>query len=249
MLLLISPAKTLDFESTAIKTHTQPQLLDYSEKLIKKLKTLTSPKIQALMGVSKNIATLNVERYKQFSTPFDLSNAKQAVLAFQGDVYKGLSVEDFSEEEFAFAQEHIGILSGLYGFLKPMDLMQPYRLEMGTKLKVRRSNNLYEFWKDTITEQINATGEKVVVNLASNEYFKSVKPKKLTGDLWTVGFKELRNGKYKVISFNAKRARGMMCRYVVKNRLENPEDMKSFDMEDYQFNKEMSTERELMFTR
>jgi cytoplasmic iron level regulating protein YaaA (DUF328/UPF0246 family) len=249
MLLLISPAKTLDFEPTAIETHTQPQLLDYSEKLVKKMKTLTAPKIQELMGVSEKIARLNVERYQSFSTPFDLSNAKQAVLAFQGDVYKGMLAEDFNEDEFAFAQNHIAILSGLYGFLRPMDLMQAYRLEMGTKLKVRQSNNLYEFWKNTITEQINATSEKVVVNLASNEYFKSVKTEKLTGDLWSAGFKELRNGKYKVISFNAKRARGMMCRYVVKNRLENPEDMKRFDMADYQFNEAMSTERELMFTR
>ena len=249
MLLLISPAKTLDFEPSSIATHTQPQLLDYSQKLVKKLQTLNSKKMQQLMGVSEKIADLNVARYQTFSTPFDRSNAKQAILAFKGDVYQGLDAADFSEEEFAFAQAHIGILSGLYGFLRPLDLMQPYRLEMGTRLKVRRTNNLYEFWKNTITEQINATGVKAVVNLASNEYFKAVKTDALTGDLWTVEFKELRNGKYKVISFSAKKARGMMCRYVVKNRLEKPEDMKAFDVDSYQFNEELSTERNLIFTR
>lgn len=249
MLLLISPAKTLDFNPTTIEPHTQPELLEESEKLVKKLKTLNSKKIQALMGVSEKIADLNVERYQNFSLPFNQENAKQAVLAFKGDVYQGLEAESFDAADFEFAQEHIGILSGLYGFLKPLDLMQPYRLEMGTKLKVRRANNLYEFWKEKITDKINATNSEAIVNLASNEYFKSVKTNKLKGELWTVDFKELRNGKYKVISFSAKKARGMMCRYVVKNRLENPEQMRAFDWDSYQLNEELSAERHLVFTR
>ncbi|BDS11665.1 peroxide stress protein YaaA [Aureispira anguillae] len=249
MLLLLSPAKTLDFQATSVQNYTQPQLLAQSQKLIKKMQTFDAPKLQKLMGVSEKIADLNVERFNNFSVPFDLSNAKQAILAFKGDVYQGLAAETFDEKELAFAQEHIGILSGLYGFLRPLDLMQPYRLEMGTKLKIRQANNLYEFWKSTITEQINATQTKDIVNLASNEYFKAIKKKELNGNLWTVNFKELRNGKYKVISFFAKKARGMMAQYVVKNRLQNPEDMKSFDLDSYQFNEALSTERELMFTR
>ncbi|WP_052598946.1 peroxide stress protein YaaA [Aureispira sp. CCB-QB1] len=249
MLLLISPAKTLDFDATNIEKHTQPQLLEQSQTLVDKLKKLNSKKVQDLMGVSEKIADLNVTRYQDFSLPFDRSNAKQAILAFKGDVYQGLSVEEFNEADLDFAQEHIGILSGLYGFLRPLDLMQAYRLEMGTKLKIRRKNNLYEFWGDRITQQINASGAKDIINLASNEYFKSVKKEALEGNLWTVDFKENKNGKYKVVAFYAKKARGMMCNYVVKNRLEKPEEMKGFDMEDYQFNEALSSERHYVFTR
>ncbi len=249
MLLLISPAKTLDFDPVSMQNHTQPQLLDHSEKLIKKLKTLSSPKLQKLMGVSKAIAQLNVERNNSFEFPFSKQNAKQALLAFKGDVYIGMNPQDFSEDDFNFAQQHIAILSGLYGLLRPLDLMQPYRLEMGTKLKVRRSENLYQFWKDTITNQINEANHQVVVNLASNEYFKAVKPKIMNADLWTVNFKELRKGQYKVISFSAKRARGMMCSFVVKNRITDPLKMKSFNMDNYVFNPDLSTDRQLTFTR
>lgn len=249
MLLLISPAKTLDFEPTTIKSHTQPQLLEYSQKLIKKLKTLKSKDLQELMDVSENIADLNAERFKKFTTPFDTSNAKQAILAFKGDVYQGLVVEDFDAKDLDFAQQHIGILSGLYGFLKPLDLIQPYRLEMGTGLKVNKANNLYDFWGNIITKKVNETGEKVVVNLASNEYFKAIKTKELKADLWSVNFKEFRNGEYKMISFSAKKARGMMCRYVVKNRLQNPEEMKGFNLDGYYFNEELSKGKDLMFTK
>ncbi len=201
------------------------------------------------MGVSKNIANLNVERNKSFSVPFNINNSKQAILAFKGDVYQGISADDFDPEDFDFANQHIGILSGLYGYLRPLDLMQPYRLEMGTRLKIRRNKNLYDFWGDIITNKINESDNNVVVNLASNEYFKSIKQKELNADIWTVGFKERRNGKYKVISFNAKWARGMMCRFVVKNRLTEPLQMKEFDMDDYKFNQEMSDGKELIFTR
>lgn len=249
MLLLLSPAKTLDFDPTDIKKHTQPQFLEQSQTLIKTLKKYSSKKIQNLMGVSEKIADLNVTRYQDFSVPFDTANAKQAILAFKGDVYQGLSVEEFEEADLNFAQEHIGILSGLYGLLRPLDLMQAYRLEMGTKLKVNKYKNLYEFWDDSITKQINATGVQNIINLASHEYFKSVKKEALEGNLWTVDFKENKNGKYKIVAFYAKKARGMMCNYVVKNRLEKPEDMKGFDMDDYQFNEELSSERHFVFTR
>lgn len=249
MLLLLSPAKTLNFDSTNINTYTQPQFLEQSKALVNTLKKYSSKQIQDLMGVSEKIADLNVSRYQDFSLPFDQSNAKQAILAFKGDVYQGLSVEDFDEAELNFAQQHIGILSGLYGLLRPLDLMQAYRLEMGTKLKIDDHKNLYEFWDDSITKQINATGAKNIINLASNEYFKSVKKEALDGDLWTVDFKENKNGKYKIVAFYAKKARGMMCNYVVKNRLETPEAMKNFDMADYQFNEELSSERHYVFTR
>lgn len=249
MLLIISPAKTLDESPSSLETYTAPQLLEYSKTLVKKLKTLHSKKLQELMDISKNIADLNVERNQNFSFPFDRNNAKQAILAFKGDVYQGLAVEDFSAEDLAFAQEHLGILSGLYGFLRPLDLMKPYRLEMGTALKVGRASNLYNFWKSIITNQINATNSKVVVNLASNEYFKAIKTKELTADLWSVNFKENRNGQYKMISFSAKKARGMMCRYVIKNRLQTPEELKSFDLDGYHFNEALSLEKDLMFTR
>lgn len=249
MLLLLSPAKTLNFDSTDIKIHTQPQFLEKSKALVNELKKYNSKQIQGLMGVSEKIADLNVARYQDFSLPFDQSNAKQAILAFKGDVYQGLSVDDFDEAELNFAHQHIGILSGLYGLLRPLDLMQAYRLEMGTKLKVAKNKNLYEFWDDSITKQINATGAKDIINLASNEYFKSVKKDALEGNLWTVDFKENKNGKYKIVAFYAKRARGMMCNYVVKNRLENPEEMKDFGRNDYQFNEELSSERHYVFTR
>jgi len=249
MLLLISPAKTLNETPTTLTDYTQPQLLEETDVLVKKMRTLNSVDIQALMKVSEKIADLNVERYQKFSLPFNLDNAKQAVLAFKGDVYQGLDAETLTKEELDFAQQHLGILSGLYGLLKPLDLMQPYRLEMGTRLNVEDAANLYGFWNDKITEKINAQEQDTIVNLASNEYFKAVKTKQLKGQLWNVNFKELRNGKYKVISFSAKRARGMMCRYVVQNRLTNPNDMKQFDWDDYKFNEALSSEHDFVFTR
>lgn len=249
MLLLLSPAKTLDFETAGPKTHSQPVLLEKSLPLIERLRKMDSGGIQQLMKVSENIATLNVERYRSFSTPFDLENAKQAAFAFKGDVYRGLEVEDFTTEELEYAQQTIGILSGLYGLLRPLDLIQPYRLEMKTRLDVAEHKNLYEYWGSQITDQINALEQKSVVNVASKEYFKAVKPKELKGDLWSVEFKERRNGVYKIISFNAKHARGLLCRYAVKNRLQRPEELLAFDWEEYTLNKELSEERNLVFTR
>ncbi|MCH2022750.1 MAG: peroxide stress protein YaaA [Saprospiraceae bacterium] len=239
----------MNLDPSKLSKYSQPQLLDNSQELIKKLKTFNSDQLQDLMGVSKKIADLNVDRNNSFSVPFNINNSKQAILAFKGDVYQGMSPEDFDSSDYDFAHQHIGILSGLYGFLRPLDLMQPYRLEMGTRLKVNKHNNLYDFWGNIITKKINESPNKFVVNLASNEYFKSIKQQELKAELWTVNFKELRNGKYKVISFNAKRARGMMCRYVVKNRLVEPLQMKAFNMDNYIFNEELSKEKELIFTR
>ncbi len=253
MLLLISPAKTLDFNPVKTKNLTEPRLLKESGELVKILKKYKSEEIQKLMSVSEKIADLNVARYKSFKTPFTDENAKAAVLAFKGDVYTGLEADDFGARDLAFAQKHLRILSGLYGMLRPLDLMQPYRLEMGTKLANKKGKNLYEFWGDKITEQINtdleASKSKVIVNLASNEYFKSVNTKKLNGELWKVDFKEDRNGVFKVIAFSAKKARGMMCQYVIKNRIKKPEDMMGFNMDNYFYNESLSGERHLVFTR
>ena len=249
MLLLISPAKTLDLTPSKLDYNSQPELLDDSERLNKKLRSLNAVNLQKLMGISEKIADSNVLWNQSFKRPFTSENAKQALLAFKGDVYQGMMPQDFSEADFEFAQQHLGILSGLYGYLRPMDLMQPYRLEMGTKLKMQQSNNLYQFWNDKITQKINQNGASFVVNLASNEYFKVVQPKQLTAQLWTVNFKEWRNDKFKVISFSAKRARGMMCRYVIKNRLSQPEQMVDFKEGNYQFNPSLSGDKQLTFTR
>lgn len=254
MILLLSPAKTLDYAEPSTDLHDQPRLLSDSQLLIDILKDKSESELMDLMKISEDLATVNRERYQDFETPFDLSNAKQSVLAFKGDVYVGLGAEDFSEEDLKFAQTQIRILSGLYGVLRPLDLMQPYRLEMGTKLQNERGKNLYEYWGDRITEllnaDLNANGQdKSVVNLASKEYFSAVKPKDLDGKLYQVDFKEHRDGKYKIIAFYAKKARGMMARYAVKNRVTNPEGLKSFGMDGYAFNPELSKPQHFVFTR
>lgn len=253
MIALLSPAKTLDFNPTDFEKHTNPRLLADSAKLVKVLKKKSAADIKKLMHVSDKIAELNVGRFHQFETPFNRDNAKQSLLAFKGDVYTGLAVDDFSEEDLDFAQKHLRILSGLYGLLKPLDLMQAYRLEMGTRLENGKNKNLYEFWGDKITKLINedvaASGGQAIINLASNEYFKSVNPKKLKGDLYNVDFKEDRDGKLKVIAFNAKKARGIMSREIVKNRITKPEDLKGLNIMGYMFNDELSTEREFLFAK
>lgn len=252
MLLIVSPAKSLDFETTDFKEFSQPELLDQSEVLIEQLKDLEAEDLAKLMKISEKLSALNYERYQEFETPFSLKNAKQAVLAFKGDVYKGLGAEDFSEEELNFAQDHFRILSGLYGVLRPLDLMQAYRLEMGTRMKNERGKNLYEFWEGRITDQLNAALEKsgkVVVNLASKEYWSAVKVDELDAPVYDIVFKEKRGDKYKIIAFNAKKARGLMCRYAIKNRLTKVDELKKFDLEDYRFNESMSSAQEWVFTR
>lgn len=253
MLLLVSPAKTLDFGAAEVKQYSQPRLLEKSETLADLLREKSEQDLMDLMNISGDLAELNRKRYEQFHTPFTLENAKQAVLAFKGDVYAGMQADSFSSEELEFAQGHLRILSGLYGLLRPLDLMQPYRLEMGTRMQNPNGKNLYEFWGEDITDLINhdlqETGAKAVVNLASKEYFSAVQPGRLNGKCYDIEFKELRKGKYKVIAFYAKKARGMMCRYAIKNHLSEPDQLRGFDMDGYSFNEELSGDNTYVFTR
>ncbi|MGF1681119.1 peroxide stress protein YaaA [Photobacterium minamisatsumaniensis] len=254
MLIVVSPAKTLDYESPlATQTYTQPDLVDHSAELIDVCRELTPAQIASLMKVSDKIAGLNAARFAEWTPEFTFDNARQAILAFKGDVYTGLAAETMDESEFAYAQQHLRMLSGLYGLLKPLDLMQPYRLEMGTKLANQRGTNLYQFWGDIITAKLNVAleeqGDDILVNLASNEYFKSVKPKKLNGQIITPVFKDCKNGTYKVISFYAKKARGMMARYILDNKVNTIEALQAFDTAGYYFVPAESTSTELVFKR
>ena len=253
MLILLSPAKSLNFEPTDRTEYSMPRLLDNSDRLVKELKKKSARSLKKLMSVSDAIAELNVQRFQEYERPFAFGSAKQAVLAFDGDVYTGMQAETFTEEDLDFAQEHLRILSGLYGLLRPMDLIRAYRLEMGTKLRTGRRKNLYEFWGDKITELINEdlaeTEGNVILNLASQEYFKSVNTKKLTGRLVSVHFKENRKGELKVISFNAKKARGAMAALAIKHRIIDPEELKELTPEGYDFSPEHSSEDELMFLK
>ena len=252
MIALLSPAKTLDFSPISTTQTTQPRQLKRSESLIKTLRRKSVASIQELMGVSENLAKLNQDRFRAFQLPFTEENAKPAVLAFKGDVYLGLTAETFSEEDLDFAQAHLRILSGLYGLLRPRDLMQAYRLEMGTRLKTRRGETLYNFWRDEITKLLNQdladSGQEEVVNLASKEYFKSILPKKLKGRLIHIHFQENRDGGFKVIAFNAKKARGRMAHLMIKHRATNVETLKEFDVNGYAFNADLSTENDWYFT-
>lgn len=254
MLTVISPAKTLDYETpTTTRKSTQPQFLERAAELVEDARELSPQDIRALMGVSENIAELNHARFMNWSAPFNLDNAKQALLAFKGDVYTGLEAQTLSAAQLGFAQKHLCILSGLYGLLRPLDLMQPYRLEMGLKFSNRGGRNLYEFWGDDITralnKQLKKSGSPVLVNLASNEYFKSVKATALEADIVTPVFKDLKAGKYKVISFYAKKARGQMARFIIDKEINTPDELKKFRTDGYRFNRAESTARELVFTR
>ncbi len=254
MLALISPAKTLDYE-TAIPTDTftQPRLLEQSQQLIDVCRKLSATEIASLMSVSEKIANLNVDRFRDWNADFDFSNARQALFAFKGDVYTGLDAYHLKDQDIDFAQQHLRMLSGLYGLLRPLDLMMPYRLEMGTKLKNARGHNLYEFWGNMITDQINQDlaeiDAKVLVNLASDEYYKSVNEKKIQAEIIKPVFLDQKNGKYKVISFYAKKARGLMARYLIENKLNQAEQLKAFDSEGYYFDAESSSNKELVFKR
>jgi len=255
MLIVLSPAKRLDTETVPkIKDFTVPELLEESQYLIGKLKKLSSRQLEKMMGVSADIAQLNEERFNTWQLPFDMTNSKQALLAFKGDVYLGMDAEKFNKSDFKFAQKHLRILSGLYGVLRPLDLMQAYRLEMGTKFKVTPSKaNLYKYWDDKITKQIAQSMEDIksndLINLASHEYFKTVKPKLLEKNIITPIFKDAKNGEYKVIQFFAKKARGYMSSYIIKNKITKTEDIKSFDSEGYGFNARLSEGNNWVFTR
>src|SRR5690606_10172604 len=254
MLHVISPAKTLDFEtppSTAI--YTQPQFLSHSQELIAELRELQPHEVSTLMSISEKLGLLNAQRFLEWHTPFTPANAKQAVLAFKGDVYTGMAAETYSAGDFEFAQQHLRILSGLYGLLRPLDLIQPYRLEMGTSFANQRGKNLYHFWGDILTDHLNkeleSQRERVLVNLASTEYWGAVNTKKLHAEVITPVFKDQKNGKYKIISFFAKKARGMMSAYIVQNQLSKVEDLKGFDTAGYSYNEAMSSPKEWVFTR
>lgn len=254
MLLVISPAKTLDYETPPTTgRYSIPDHLDQSQLLIERARRYSAHDLVELMEVSMAIAELNVERFAAWHTPFTPQNAKQALLAFKGEVYNGLQAQTLDEKELLFAQEHLRILSGLYGLLHPLDLMQPYRLEMGRPIDTARGRNLYEFWGSMITEGLNAQLKAInsgyLINLASSEYFKAVKPKLVQGEIITPEFKEKKNGEYKMLGVYAKKARGLMSRFVIDNRITAPQALKEFDSEGYRFNAKLSSETKWVFTR
>ncbi|WP_168414877.1 peroxide stress protein YaaA [Acinetobacter indicus] len=254
MLALISPAKTLDYESALpTDSHTLPRLLAHSQELIDVSRTLSASEIANLMSVSEKIANLNVERFRDWQADFDFSNARQALFAFKGDVYTGLDAYSLKDQDIDYAQQHLRMLSGLYGLLRPLDLMMPYRLEMGTKLKNPRGSNLYEFWGTIITDLINedlaVAQSELLVNIASDEYYKSVKESKIQAEIIKPVFLDQKNGKYKVISFYAKKARGLMARYIIENKIERAEDLKGFNSDGYYFDADSSLKGELVFKR
>ncbi|HEX5793122.1 MAG TPA: peroxide stress protein YaaA [Rheinheimera sp.] len=254
MLLLVSPAKDLDFQPLEQPLAvTQPAMLSYSQQLAELCKCLTPADLSSLMHISDKLAGLNAARFAQWQLPFTEKNAKPALFAFNGDVYQGLDAASLTDADIAFAQQHLRILSGLYGVLRPLDLMQAYRLEMGTKLANPNGKDLYAFWQDSITvelnQQLSQLQSDVVVNLASQEYFKAVKPKLLKAQLITPVFKDFKNGQYKIISFFAKKARGLMARYIIQQRLTSAEQLKGFDLAGYQFSAAQSSANELVFLR
>lgn len=252
MKIIISPAKSLDFESKVpTSLHTQPRFLEQSEKLNKKLKTLSKNKLSDLMSISDDLARLNYQRNQEWQTPFTPQNAKQAIYAFTGAVFQGIDVSSLEEEKLPLLQDRLRILSGLYGLLKPLDLIQPYRLEMGTKLKVGSKENLYKFWDDTLAKSLNdeLEDDELLINLASTEYFKAVPKKVLKVPMITPVFKDFKNGQYKTIMTYAKMARGYMVRYIIENNVKTLEDLKGFNVEGYGFSEEMSSDKELVFTR
>lgn len=250
MLILISPAKTLDYSTPNFKEFTHPDFPSDIKALVSVMKKKSAKEISELMHVSENLAVLNEERYKTFQKEFTTENSKQALLAFKGDVYTKIEVDSYTSDDFEFAQNHLRILSGLYGLLKPLDLIQPYRLEMGTRLETKKGKNLYEYWDKKIAKAINvAASGRPIVNLASQEYFKAVDLKTLKTPVVNIHFKEFKNGTYQVIGLFAKQARGMMTDFAIKNRIENPQDLKSFNQEGYEFSSPMSGKSDWVFIR
>lgn len=254
MFVVLSPAKNLDYESASPVAQTsQPVFLEQAQDLVHVCRQLSVQELASLMKISDKLAALNVARFGQWQLPIDPAQAKQAIYAFNGDVYTGLDAYTLAPDAIEFAQQRIHILSGLYGLLRPLDLMLPYRLEMGTRLQQAKGKNLYEFWGDTITNELNqrmaAVGSSTLVNLASQEYFKSVKPKLLQAEVITPVFKDFKNGDYKVISFYAKKARGMMARYIAEHQLQDAEALKAFDVDGYRFHPAFSSAQEWVFTR
>lgn len=253
MIVLLSPAKKLTIKGSKPAQFTEPAFVHHAQKLIKELQKYSPTKLHNLMKVSSEIADLNVARYADWKAEHTFENSKQAIFTFTGEVYNGLQAAKLTKTDLDYAQEHLRILSGLYGILKPLDLVQEYRLEMGTKLKMGKHSNLYSFWGDIITNYLNDELKnhqtKTIVNLASTEYFKAINTKKINANVVTPIFKDGKNGEYKVVMMYAKKARGMMANYIIKNRIDNPDDLISFNFEGYYFNPKISTENELVFYR
>jgi len=254
MIVVISPSKTLEFEGRSYPDHTMPFFKSRISQLIDHMKALSEKDLEMLMNISPKLAALNHDRYQQFQLPFTPDNSRPALLAFKGDVYQGIDVDEYSDADIRFAQNHLRILSGLYGLIRPLDLIQPYRLEMGTRLSGSWGKNLYEFWKNAITDRINheidhANGAKILVNLASNEYFKAVRTDHLKAPVLDIHFKEKKNGALKTIGIHAKRARGLMVDFIVKHRVCEPEELKPFTRNGYAFDPSHSTETAWTFAR
>lgn len=250
--MILSPAKRMEIKQNSFEYST-PTLLNKTKDLIKILKTKNSSHFQKLMSISPKLADLNFQRYSDFDLNHTINNSSQSILSFKGDVYLGLQADTLNIEELQFANDHLRILSGLYGILRPNDLIQAYRLEMGTKLSNKKGKNLYDFWGNSITNSINESlsnhESKTLVNLASDEYYKVITPAKIKGDILKIVFKEFRDEKLKFITFNAKKARGLMAKYIIKNKLATKEDIKGFDYDNYYFNEEHSSENEYWFVR
>ncbi len=256
MLIVVSPAKSLDYESKiSTRKFTQPRFLSDSEKLVQSLRKLDPDGIAELMNISDKLAEENFQRYANWQTPFDRGNARQAIFAFKGDVYLGLQAEHFSSADLDFAQKHLRILSGLYGVLRPLDLMQAYRLEMGRNFASGKAKNLYEFWGAKLTDSLNTElnqqtkRSRVLINLASNEYFSALQAKNIEAEIITPQFKDWASGKYRVLSFFAKNARGKMAAHIIKNRLKSPQALQGFTEDGYQFDEEESTVSKYVFKR
>ncbi len=254
MLALLSPAKRLDFDSPpTVEDWSTPALLDESQELMSTTRGLSQRKIRELMGVSADLARLSAHRFAELTTELSPDNAKQALLTFSGDTYLGLDAKSLRDDDMAFAQDHLAVLSGLYGLLRPLDLIQPYRLEMGTKLRTRRGRNLYDFWGDRIQREahrlLEASGSDVLVNLASKEYFEAVRPKTLRARVITPRFLETRNGRSRILSMFAKKARGMTARYLVQRRLTDPEDLRGFDRGGYRYREDLTEGDTWVFER
>lgn len=254
MITIISPAKTLDFNKMAI-THeySEPIFKEETSQLIGELKRYSLQEIEELMSISHKLAELNYKRYKQWNKEHSIENSKQAILAYSGDVYHGMKAEDFNEEQLKFSQQHVRIISGLYGVLRPLDLIQPYRLEMSIKLKNPKGVDLYSFWREKITDffnkEIGEHKDNTLINLASNEYFSAIDKNKFKGKIITPIFKEYKNGNYKIIRIYAKKARGAMAKYIVENEINSPEHIKNFNQYGYKYNEESSTDSEWIFVR
>ncbi len=254
MLAVISPAKNLDYQTpTPTSAYTEPQMLAHTQQLVEQCRHLSPAELSSLMGISDKLALLNAQRFADFCLPFSPANARQALFAFNGDVYAGLQAYDLDERDIEYAQQHLRILSGLYGVLRPLDLMQAYRLEMGTKLTTERGKTLYAFWGDSITQVLNEAlqqqGDDILVNLASQEYFSAVKPNAIQGQIITPVFKDWKAGQYKVISFYAKKARGMMVRYLTQSRVRDWQQLTAFNLGGYRFSPEQSTPEAPVFLR